>query len=309
MRAYNQKGFMLSTAKDFKMNKWIYLMAVPVLAYYLIFCYGPMYGAIIAFKDFRGGLGILGSPWVGFKHFASFFQSSFIWRLLRNTLLLSIFTLVFGFPAPIIFALLMNEVRNKYFKKSVQTISYIPHFISVVVVCGMIVDMTASEGFINDILVLLGGTRSNILIKPEMFRTIYVVSDIWTNIGFGSIIYMAALSNVDLQLYEAAIIDGANRFKQVIHITIPSIMPTVIILLILSVGSLLSISWEKVLLLQNPLTYETSDVISTYVYRRGLEMADYSFSTAIGLMNSVVNLALLYIANKISRIAGETSLW
>lgn len=309
MPGQKMDGLLLSAVKDFKMNKWVYLMAVPVLAYYLIFFYGPMYGAIIAFKDFRGGQGILGSPWVGLKHFRSFFQSSFIWRLLRNTTLLSVYGLAFGFPAPIIFALLINEVRVKFFKRAVQTVSYIPHFISIVVVCGMIVDMTASEGLINDIIALFGGTRTNYLIKPEMFRTIYISSSIWTGLGWGSIIYLAALSNVDVQLYEAAIIDGANRLKQALHITVPSIMPTVIILLILQIGNLLSIGWEKVLLLYNPLTYETADIISTYVYRRGLEMADYSFSTAIGLFNSCVNLVLLYSANKISQLTNETSLW
>lgn len=224
-------------------------------------------------------------------------------------MLLSVYNLAFGFPAPIVFALLINEVRRERYKRFVQTVSYIPHFISVVVVCGMITEMMSSEGLVNDIIALLGGTRENMLIKKELFRSIYVGSGIWTNIGWGSIIYLAALSNVDVQLYEAAIIDGANRFKQLWHITLPCITPTIVVLLILDIGSLFSIGWEKVLLLYNPLTYETGDIIATFVYRRGLEMADYSFASAIGLMNSAVNLPLLYIANRISRMASQTSLW
>lgn len=305
----NKKPFLASAARDLKMHKWVYLMALPVIAYYVIFCYGPMYGAVIAFKDFRGGQGIWGSQWVGLKHFISFFNTDSCWKLIRNTVLLSIYNLTFGFPAPILFALLINEVRMERFKRVVQTVSYIPRFISIVVVCGMVTEMTSSEGLVNDVIALLGGARENLLIKAGLFRTIYVSSGIWTNIGWGSIIYLAALSNVDVQLYEASIIDGANRFKQLWHITLPGITPTIIVLLILDIGSLLSIGWEKVLLLYNPLTYETADIIATFVYRRGLEMADYSFASAIGLMNSVVNLLLLYMANRISRAASQTSLW
>lgn len=304
-----RESFLASTARDFRMNKWVYLMAIPVLVYYVIFCYGPMYGAIIAFKDFRGGAGILGSPWVGFKHFISFFKSPSALELIKNTVLLSVTNLAFGFPAPILFALLINEVRRERYKRFVQTVTYIPHFVSIVVVCGMVTEMTSTEGLINDVIALFGGMRENLLIKKELFRTIYVTSGIWTNIGWGSIIYLAALSNVDVQLYEAAIIDGANRFKQLWHITLPSITPTIIVLLILDIGSLLSIGWEKVLLLYSPLTYDTADIIATYVYRRGLEMADYSFASAIGLMNSVVNLLLLYLANRLSRVTTKTSLW
>lgn len=304
-----KESFLASSARDIRMNKWVYLMALPVLAYYVIFCYGPMYGAIIAFEDFRGGAGIWGSPWVGFKHFISFFNSPSAWKLISNTILLSVTNLAFGFPAPIIFALLINEVRRERYKRVVQTVSYIPHFVSIVVVCGMVTEMTSTEGLINDVIALFGGTRENLLIKKELFRTIYVTSGIWTNLGWGSIIYLAALSNVDVQLYEASIIDGANRFKQLWHITLPSITPTIIVLLILDIGSLLSIGWEKVLLLYGPLTYDTADIIATYVYRRGLEMADYSFASAIGLMNSVVNLLLLYLANRLSRMTTKTSLW
>jgi putative aldouronate transport system permease protein len=310
MKAVSPKGSLLaSTARDFRLHKWIYLMAVPVLAYYVLFCYLPMYGAIIAFKDFRGGLGILGSPWVGLKHFKSLFASAFLGRIVRNTVLLSVWDLAVGFPAPIIFALLMNELRNRAFKRGVQTISYIPHFISLVVVCGMVTDMLSSDGLLNDILVLFGRERLNYLLEPQWFRTIYVGSGVWTSMGWGSIIYLAALSGVDPQLYEAAVIDGAGRWKQLLHVTLPTIVPTIVVLLILSVGGMFSIGWEKVLLLYNPLTYDTADIISTYVYRRGLGQSDYSFSAAIGLMNSLVNLVMLYLANKISRAVGETSLW
>jgi putative aldouronate transport system permease protein len=304
-----KETLLASTVKDYKLHKWIYLMLVPVLAYYIIFCYMPMYGAIIAFEDFRGGKGIWGSPWVGLKHFKSIFESAFIWRLVRNTLLLSVYDLAFGFPAPIIFALLMNELRSKAFTRGVQTISYIPHFVSLVVVCGMVRDMLGTQGLANDIVAMFGGERINFLLEPGLFRGIYVGSGVWMEMGYGSIIYFATLTGIDPQLYEAAVIDGAGRWKQLLHVTLPSIIPTVVILLILSIGGMFSIGMEKVLLLYNPLTYETSDIISTYVYRRGLEKADYSFSAAIGLLNSVVNLIMLWLANRVSRMVSETSLW
>lgn len=295
--------------RDLVKNRYIYLMFLPVLAYYVIFCYWPMYGAVIAFKSFRPGLGIWESPWVGLKHFESFFSGRYFYRILRNTFMLSFYSLVFGFPAPIIFALLINELRHKIFKRTVQTITYIPHFISMVVICGMIIDATTSNGFISTMLSYFGFPPVNLLIKPEYFRSVYVVSGIWQGLGWGSIIYLAALTNIDSTLYEAATTDGATRFQQTIYISIPGIMPTITILLILSVGSLLSVGWEKVLLLYNPAIYETADVISTYVYRRGIVDADYSFSTAVGLFNSVVNFVLLFCANLLSRRVGETSLW
>ncbi|AEE96864.1 ABC transporter permease [Mahella australiensis] len=296
-------------AKDFVRNKYIYIMAIPVLAYYIIFQYGPMYGLMIAFKDFSPGKGIWGSPWVGFKHFESFFNGPYAWQLIRNTLLISIYSLLWGFPAPIILALLLNEVRNNTFKRTVQTITYLPHFISLVVVCGLIVDFTASDGVINDIIEMLGGQRTNFMMKPEWFRTIYIGSGIWQEIGWGSIIYLAAITNIDPQLYEAATIDGASRWRQTFHITIPGITPTIVILLILRLGGLMSVGHEKILLLYNPTTMETADVISTYVYRRGLLDFDYSFSTAVGLFNSLINFGLLVAANAISRKVSETSLW
>lgn len=301
--------FRCRAVRDLKMNFWVYLMAVPVLAYYIIFCYVPMYGALMAFQNYRPGAGIWGSEWVGLKHFISFFQSPDAFQLIRNTFLISLYSLLWGFPAPIILALLINEVGNKGFKRVVQSITYLPHFISTVIIVSIIRDMVSTEGIINQIVALLGGTPTNLLLKPEYFRTIYIASGIWTGVGWGSIIYLAALTNVDPTLYEAARIDGAGRWKQTIHITLPSIVPTIIIMLILNVGSLMSVGFEKVMLMYNPLTYDVADVIGTYVYRRGLEMADYSFSTAVGLFNSVVNFVLIVSANWIARKCSDISLW
>jgi len=307
--AIPKPGFRKRAIKDFKRNKYLYAMVIPLVAYYTIFHYMPMYGAIIAFKDFKPNLGIISSPWVGFQHFSDFIHSHFFWKLLKNTFLLSLYSLLFGFPAPILLALLINELRSQLFKKFVQTITYLPHFISIIVISGIIIDLTNSNGLINDIIVFFGGERSTLTSNPGLFRTIYVSSGIWTELGWGTIIYLAALSAINPNLYEAAEIDGASRFKKIVYITLPSMMSTIVILLILKMGTLLSIGWEKVLLLYNPLVYDTADVISTYVYRRGLEQADYSYSSAIGLFNSVINCALLYTANRISRKVNETSLW
>ena len=295
--------------KDFKKNHLIYLMGLPVLAYYLIFHYGPMYGVIIAFKNFSPGRGILGSSWVGFQWFQDFFNSYYFGRLLRNTLLINILNLIFSFPAPIILALLLNELRSQKFKKTVQTISYMPHFISLVVICGMIHDFTARDGVINDIIAWFGGEPDTMLLRPELFRPIYIISGIWQGIGWGSIIYLAALSGIDPELYQASLIDGANRWDQVWHITLPGIMPTIVILLILRIGSMMSVGHEKIILLYNASTYETADVISSFVYRKGLLEANYSYSAAVGLFNSVINFILIITANWISRNINETSLW
>ena len=246
---------------------------------------------------------------VGLKHFISFFKSPDCYELIRNTFLISLYSLLWGFPAPIILALLINEVGSKGFKRTVQSITYLPHFISTVIIVSIIRDLVSTEGLINNIIVMFGGTASNMLLRPELFRTIYVASGIWTGVGWGSIIYLAALTGVDPTLYEAATIDGANRWKQTVHVTLPSIVPTIIIMLILNVGSLMSVGFEKVMLMYNPLTYDVADVIGTYVYRRGLEMADYSFSTAVGLFNSVVNFVLIISANWIARKCSEISLW
>lgn len=296
-------------AKDFKRFKVAYLMAIPIFLYYIIFHYGPMYGATIAFKNFSPGKGILGSPWAGFKHFEDFFSSYYFFRTLTNTLLISVFDLLWGFPAPIILALMLNEITNLKFKKTVQTITYMPHFISLVVICGIIIDFTATDGLVNSIIAFFGGKPTNLLIRPELFRTIYISTGIWQNVGWGSIIFIAALSGIDQELYAAASIDGAGRWKQTLHVTLPGIAPTIIILLILRMGRMLNVGFEKIILLYNPLTYETADVISSFVYRKGLMDSNYSYASAVGLFNSVINFILLIISNKISRRFSETHLW
>lgn len=294
--------------RDAKMNKYIYMMLVPVLAYYAIFVYGPMYGLQIAFKDFSIGAGMWNSPWVGFKHFESFFDSYYFWRLLRNTLLLSLYELLFAFPASIVLALLLNELRSNRFKRFVQTVTYMPHFISVVVICGMLVDFLSRDGLINNMLAWIGLERTAFLGESGWFRSIYISSNIWQSVGWGSIIYLSAMSSIDPSLYEAARVDGANRWKQTIHVTLPSIMPTIIILLILQIGNFMTVGTEKILLLYNPITYETADVIGTFLYRKGILEADYSYSAAVGLFNSVINFILLIIANALSKRSGN-NLW
>jgi len=295
--------------KDFQRNWTLYLLVLPVIIFYAVFMYKPMYGAIIAFMDYTPAKGISGSEWVGFTNFARFFSSPYFVRLLRNTLLLSIYSIVFGFPAPIILALLLNEVGSKKFKKISQTVTYLPHFVSMVVICGMIKDFCLSTGLINDIIAFFGGERVPLLQDPRYFRTIYTVSSIWQEVGWGSIIYLSALSGVDAQLYEAAAIDGAGRWKQTLHVTLPGIMPTIIVMLILRMGSLMSMGYEKTILLYNSAIYETADIISSYVYRVGLIEQDWSYSTAIGLFNSVINCVLLVVTNMISKKTTESSLW
>lgn len=295
--------------REWRQYKFVYLMAIPMLVYYVLFCYMPMYGASIAFKNFVPKLGITGSPWVGFKHFESFFNNVYFERLLTNTVLLSVYNLIFGFPAPIVLAIMLNEVRQSWFKRTVQTVSYLPHFISVMVICGMIVDFTASGGVINDLLSLFGVKRQTMLLNPALFRPVYVISEIWQGVGWGSIVYLAALTAIDPSLYEAARIDGAGKLQQIWHVTLPGIAPTIVVMLILKLGSMMSVGSDKILLLYNSNIYATADVISTYVYRKGLLENNFSFSTAVGLFNSVINFALVVGANFISRKINDTSLW
>lgn len=291
------------------MNWSLYLLVLPVILWYIVFCYVPMYGAVIAFKDYSPGLGIMGSPWVGLKHFEGFFSSPYFWRLLRNTLLISVYSLVWDFPAPIILALMLNELKTPRYKKTVQTISYMPHFISTVVIVGMIKIFCSSDGLVNSIAGVFGASLGNLLQKPDLFRTIYVASGVWQSVGWGTIIYLSALSGIDQELYEAAEIDGAGKWKRTLNITLPGIAPTIVILLIMRIGSLLGVGYEKIILMYNPMTYETADVISSYVYRQGLLNADWSFSSAVGLFNSIINLVLLVAANAVSRRVSETSLF
>ena len=297
-------------ARDLFVNKDLYLLVIPVLAYYIIFHYAPMYGAQIAFRDYRPTIGIWESTWVGFDHFERLFASPFFWRIIRNTLTISVATLIFGFPAPILLAILLNELRSRMFSRVVQTISYLPHFISTVVIAGMIVQFVGPRGIITQMLNTLGLIDLVPMLNfPNYFVPIYVTQSIWQTMGFGSIIYLAALQGIDQELYEAAKIDGAGRFKQVLYITLPGIAPTIIILLILRMGQLLSVGHEMILLLYNPLTYETADVISTFVYRAGLLDFQWSFSTAVNLFNSVINFSLVLTANWLSRKFSETSLF
>ena len=295
--------------RDFKLNKYVYLMLLPVIAYYAVFHYLPMYGVQIAFKNYSPGLGLWNSPWAGLQHFEYFFNSYYFWRLLRNTVLMSFYDLLFSFPASIILALLLNEVRHRMFKRAVQTITYMPHFISIVVVSGMMVDFLSRDGLINNVLGWFGVAPTAFLSESGWFRTLYVGSNIWQGIGWGSIIYLSAMSGIDPSLYEASKVDGANRWRQVMHITLPGISSTIIILLILQIGNFMAVGTEKILLLYNSTTYETADVIGTFVYRKGILESDFSYSTAIGLFNSIINFALLVLANAISKRTSETKLW
>lgn len=296
--------------KDLRQNAAIYLMVLPSVVYYIIFKYIPIYGATIAFKDYTFAKGIFNSPWVGLKHFEAFLTSYYCLRLIRNTFLLSFYSILFGFPAPILLALLLNELRSDKYKRFVQTITYLPHFISTVVICGIIVNFCASDGLFNEIARFFGGSGGgNLLQKPQYFRTIYIASDIWSGIGWGSIIYLAAISGIDMEQYEAAIIDGASRLKQTLYITLPNILPTVSIMLILRMGKIMSVGHEKTLLLYNEATWSASDIISTYTYREGLVKMNYSSSSAIGLMNSLVNILFLLLSNWFSNRFSQTGLF
>lgn len=288
----------------------LYSLLVLPLMYYLVFKYGPMIGNVIAFRRFRPGGPVLGTEWVGLKYFNMFIHDSTFWQVFKNTLTLSGLSLIIGFPIPIIFALLLNELKGNKFKRFVQTASYLPHFLSTAIVAGMIMELLSpSSGVINMIIKSLGGKTINFLSEPGWFRTIYVSSGIWQGMGWGAILYLAALSNINMELYESAKIDGANRWKQTLHITIPGILPTVVTLLILNIGGLLGVGFEKIMLLYNPLTYSTADVISTYLYRLGLQSSNFSYATAIGLFEAIIGLILVYSANLVSRKLTENSLW
>ncbi|SDS86165.1 carbohydrate ABC transporter membrane protein 1, CUT1 family [Paenibacillaceae bacterium GAS479] len=281
--------------------KMLYVMLLPAIVFLIIFSYIPMYGATIAFKDFWITKGILGSPWVGLEHFEKIFRTEKFWEVFRNTIEINLLRLVFGFPAPILLAILINEVRQKFFKRSIQTIIYLPHFISWVTIAGIIFSILSTEGLVNSIIVALGGTPINFLTNDNMFRPLLIISGIWKEIGWGTIIYMAALAGINPDLYEAATVDGANRFKQVIYITLPSLLPIISILLILNFGSMMNGGFDQVFNLYNTMVYESGDVIDTYVYRIGLTQGEYSVATAIGLLLNVINFALLVLVNYTSK--------
>lgn len=296
-------------SRDWKMNKYKYLLILPVLVYLALFCYKPMYGLIIAFNNYKPTRGITGSDYVGLMWFDNFFNNIYFWRLLSNTFTISALSIVFGFPAPIILALLLNEIQNEKFKRIVQTITYMPYFISLVVTCSIITIYCQENGLFSQIIEIFGGTRRNLLIDSGAYRPIYVLSGIWQNIGWNSIIYLAALSGIDQEQYEAARIDGANRFQQMLHITIPGILPTIMILFVLRMGSILNVGYEKVLLLYKENTYNVADVFSTYTYRVGLEQKQYSLSTAVSLFNTMVNIMFLVFTNWLSRKTTESGLF
>lgn len=291
-------------------NYQIYLLLLPTLIYFIIFHYGPMYGIQIAFKDYNTGLGIWKSPWVGLKHFKRFIGMPQFISALKNTLSISLASLFLGFPFPVILALMLNEVKNEKFKKVVQTVTYAPHFISTVVIVSMItLFLSPTAGIINKIIELFDKEPIHFLMRPSYFLPIYLISEIWQHTGWGSIIYLASLANVEKEQHESAVIDGATRLQRIWYINIPSILPTVVVLFILQAGNILNVGFEKVFLLQNPSILETADVISTYTYRIGIQGSQFSLSSAIGLTNSIANFVMLVIVNTIAKRLGETSLW
>ena len=297
-------------AENIRNHPLLYVLALPVVAYYLIFNYYPMYGVLMAFQDFKPALGIWGSKWVGLKHFEKFIGGIYFWRLVRNTLSINLGMLLVGFPIPILFALLLNEIPHRGFQRVTQTVTYMPHFISSVVVCGLMLQFCGSNGILTRMLAALGLTpQTNLFTVPSLFQPLYIGMNVWKNMGWDSIIFFAALTSVDSELHEAAQIDGAGRWHRMLHVTLPAIMPTVVILLIMRIGNLMSLGWDQIILLYNERVYETADVISTYVYRMGLTKFEYSFGSAVGLLNSVINVILLMGANALSRKVNETSLW
>lgn len=292
---------------DIKVNWRWYLMFLPVAAYFIIFNYVPMVGLAMAFENYKPQLGIFGSEWIWFDNFIEFFSAPNFWRLMRNTFMISLLGLLISFPVSIIFALLLNEIRITWFKKSIQTISYLPYFVSMVVIAGLIIEFVSTNGVITNILVnVFGMERENLLQNPKYFWWINLFSDIWQGMGYGSIVYIAAITNVNQELYESAALDGANRFQRVIHVTIPSIMPTIVTMLVLRCGMLMTVGHDKILLLYNPSIYETADVISTYINRQAFTGQKYGYSAAVGLFNSIIGTTLLLVSNALSAKLTDT---
>jgi len=304
-----QSGWRL-LAGNIRRDRYLLLMFLPFLVYYIIFSYIPMTGLVIAFKNFQPGHGIYSGEWVGLKWFSQFFDSPYAVRLIRNTILISGSSLLFGFPVPIIFAVCITEIRQNALRRIVQTASYLPHFISTVVLVGILSNFfTVNNGIVNTVISRLGSSPINFLMDPDWFRPLYVGSGIWQGFGFSSIIYIAAITGIDPSLYEAARIDGISRFQQVRYITLPMILQTIILLFILQLGQIMNVGFEKVFLMSSAAIYETADVISTYVYRKGIESSSYSFASAVGLFNSIINFAFVYLANRLSRATTQSSLW
>ncbi len=298
--------------RAFQRDKWLYLIMLLPFVYYVLFCYYPMYGVTLAFKQYKPKLGIIGSPWAsnnGMKYVLQVVRDPYFWTVFRNTIILNIENLIITFPAPIILALMLNEVAHARYKRIVQTVTYLPHFLSTVVVVGMMNSMFNSSGIVNQIIASMGMDKINFLNDAQYFRPMYIGSNIWQSVGWDTIIFLSALSGLDMQLYEAAKIDGAGRWKQTLHVTIPGILPTIIIMLILAMGRIMNVSYQKILLMMTGTNQSVSDVISTYVYRRGITKADFSYATAVNLFQSLVSLLFVSVTNWISRRTSETSLW
>lgn len=305
----NKQSFWCRLKRNYKKHWLVYWMMLPIVLYYVIFEYIPMAGNIIAFMDYKPIKGIAGSKWVGFEHFKEFFESFFVGRAIKNTIVINLLEILIGFPAPIILALMFNEIRNKHYKKITQTVSYLPHFISLVVTCGIVIDFVGSAGVITKVLTFFGVPEQNLLSNKDYYVWIYVFSGVWKNIGWGSIIYLSALSGADQTLYEAASIDGAGRLHKIIHVSLPTLLPVISIRLIMRIGHIMSMGAEKTILLYSPAVYETADTIASYVYRMGLQQHNYSLATAVGMFNSLINFALVIFANWFSRKYVEESLW
>ena len=301
------------TGKDWKSliwkQRWLLLMALPGFLIVLVFNYFPMYGVLIAFEDYSVKKGVLGSEWVGLKNFMDFFQNPMATRTIKNTVILGVYNLLWSFPIPIVLALLFNELKGRRFKKTVQTISYFPYFLSTMIVAGMLMQFCSREGLFNQILGFLGKKPILFLQEPKWFRTIFIGSGVWTGAGYGTILYLAAISNIDPNLYDVASIDGASRFQKIRHITMPALTPTITIMLIMSIGGIMGSDFQKVILLQTPQTYSISDVIGSYTYREGILGARFEYTTAIGLFQSLVGFILIVAANKVSQKVSDNSLW
>lgn len=300
---------MQSLKKKLWRQKYLLLMSLPGFLIVLVFAYFPMYGVLIAFENYSVRKGVLGSEWIGLKHFKDFFSNPLAVRTVKNSVVLGIYNLLWSFPVPIIFALLLNELRSTRFKRVVQTVSYFPYFLSTMIVAGMLIQFCSREGLFNQILALFGKEPVLFLQKASYFRTIFIGSGIWQGAGYGTILYLASISNVDPSLYDVASIDGANRFQKMRHITLPAIAPTITIMLIMAVGGIMGSDFQKVILLYTPQTYSVADVIGSYTYREGIVGARFEYTTAIGLFQSLVGFILLFIANKVSQRISETSLW
>lgn len=298
--------------KQVMRDRQLYAILLPFVLFFILFAYKPMISLVIAFKDYSVFKGVWESPWVGLENFRNFFTGPYIARLIRNTVIISVYGLIFAFPASIVLALLLNEVRSLKLKSTIQTCTYLPHFISAVVIVGIVTSfLSPGNGLINIIIEMFGGKKIYFLSRPEYFRTIYVIMSIWQGIGYGSIVYVAAIAGIDQQLYEACTIDGGGRWRQMLHVTLPGILPTIVTMFIMNIGRIMNVSYEKIILLYQPATYETADVINSYVYRLGFDSSvpDYSLSTAVGLFNSVIGFVLVFIANKVSNKVNGSGLW